>query len=164
MTILKKLIGNKSLNTKQCSAGSFPRIIPLNLYGNPKALRRIPANSQKFKNFPFHKNLLEKRTSSTSTAIFISSLYRSFICSCSHCCYIFFFFFKSRLYMNTHVMLILINQCLLNVIFSITKALTGQISPKYHFYYFHLLMLFRKLCFCLSLFSSFLNFLFYFKL
>ena len=73
---------------------------------------------------------------------------------------IFFFFFKSRLYMNTHVMLILINQCLLNVVFSITKALTGQISPKYHFYYFHPSILFRKLCFCLSLFSSFLKFLF----
>ena len=68
-----------------------------------------------------------------------------FICSCSHCCCIIFFNF--RLYMYTHVMLILINQCLLNVVFSITKALNGQISPKQHFYYPHLSMLFRKFCF-----------------
>ena len=32
--------------------------------------------------------------------------------------------------MYAHVMLILINRCLLNVVFSITKALNGQISPK----------------------------------
>ena len=64
-------------------------------------------------------------------AIFISSPYTSFICSCSHCC----------------CMLILINQCLLNVVFSITKTLNGQIYPKQHFYYPHLSMLFGKLRF-----------------
>ena len=78
-------------------------------------------------------------------AIYISSPYTSFICSCSHCCC--FTFFNLRLYMYAHVMLILINQCLLNVVFSITKALNGQISPKQHFYYPHLSMLFGKLCF-----------------
>ena len=35
-------------------------------------------------------------------------------------------------------MLVLINQCLLNVVFRITKALNGQISLKQHFYYPHL--------------------------
>ena len=47
-------------------------------------------------------------------------------------------FFEFRLYMYPHVMLILINQCLLNVIFRITKPLNCQISPKQHFYYPHL--------------------------
>ena len=39
------------------------------------------------------------------------------------------------------VTLILINWCLLNVVFSITKALIGQNSPKQNFYSSHLLML-----------------------
>ena len=136
MTNLKKLIVNKSLNTKQCPAGLSSRIIPLNLYGKPCGYRRISTNSQKFINFPHFSNLLillnnlHLPLSKVSfllhqIAIFISSPYTSFICSCSHCCCIIFFNF--RLYMYTHVMLILINQCLLNF-FSITKALNGQIS------------------------------------
>ena len=56
-------------------------------------------------------------------------------------------FFLTSGFMYTHVMLILINQCLLNVVFSMTKILNGQSSPKKHFYYPHLSMLFRKLCF-----------------
>ena len=72
--------------------------------------------------------------------LFSSSPYTCFICSCSHCCCI--IFFKFRLYMYAQTMLILINQCLLIVVFSITKALNGQISPKYHFYYPHLSVLF----------------------
>ena len=47
-----------------------------------------------------------------------------------HCCC--FIFLKSG-FMYTHVMLILINQCLLNVVFSMTKALNGQNSPKQNF-------------------------------
>ena len=47
-------------------------------------------------------------------------------------------FFEFRLYMYPHVMLILINQYLLNVVCRITKALNGQISSKQHFYYPHL--------------------------
>ena len=66
---LKKLIGNKSLNTKkQCPAGLSSRIIPLNLYGKPCGWGRISANSQKFINFPHFSNLiilLNKFTSST---------------------------------------------------------------------------------------------------
>ena len=43
--------------------------------------------------------------------------------------------------MYAQVMLILIDQCLLNVVVSIRKALIGQISLKYHFYYSYLSML-----------------------
>ena len=46
MTNLKKLIVNKSLNTKQCPAGLSSRIISLNLYGKPCEQGRISANSQ----------------------------------------------------------------------------------------------------------------------
>ena len=53
---LKKLIGKKFLNTKQCPAGLSPRIIPLNLYGKARGWGKIPANSQKFTNFPLQKN------------------------------------------------------------------------------------------------------------
>ena len=153
VTNLKYLIGNKSLNTKQCPAGLPLTIIPLNLYGKHWGLGRIPTNSQNLLVFPTSKILLNKFTSSIiksfapspSNSSLISSPYTSFICSCSHSCCITFFNF--RLYMYAHVMLILINQYLLNFVFSITKALSGQISPEKHFYYSHLLMLFGKLCF-----------------
>ena len=46
---------------------------------------------------------------------------------------------KFPLLLYAHVMLNLIYQYLLNAVFSITKALNGQISPKQHFYYPHLL-------------------------
>ena len=77
-------------------------------------------------------------------AIFISSLYKSFLCSCSYCCCI---IYLTSCLMYAHVMLMSINQCLLNVAFSSTKALYGQIFPKQHFYYPHLSMLFGKLYF-----------------
>ena len=57
----------------------------------------------------------------------------------------FFFLFTSDC-MYSHVMLILINQCLLNVLFSMTKALNSQSSPKQNLYSPHLLMLFGKPC------------------
>ena len=57
-----------------------------------------------------------------------------------------------------HLMLILINQCLLNVVFSIKKVLNGQISPKQHFYYPHLsicyLENYASLNACFSLFHT----------
>ena len=56
MANLKMLIWDKSLNKKQCLAGLSPRIIPLNRYGKPWEWWRIPANSQKFTNFPLQKN------------------------------------------------------------------------------------------------------------
>ena len=57
--------------------------------------------------------------------------------------------------MYTCVMLISINWCLLNVIFSMTKAVNDQSSPKQNFYFLHLSMLLEKLCFSLCLFSFF---------
>ena len=66
--------------------------------------------------------------------------------------------------MYTHVRLVLINQCLLKVAFSMTKALNGQSSPKQSFHSLHLSMLFGKPCFSSCLFSSFSHSLFYFKL
>ena len=56
MTNFKKVIGYKSLNPKQYPGGLSPRIIPLNLYGKSWGWGRIPANSQKFTNFPIRKN------------------------------------------------------------------------------------------------------------
>ena len=60
MPYLKKLIGTKSLNTKQCPAGLSPGIIPhyspRTLMGNPRGWGRIPPNSQKFTHFPHQKN------------------------------------------------------------------------------------------------------------
>ena len=47
-------------------------------------------------------------------------------------------------FMYTNDILILINQCLLNVFFSMRKALNGQSSPKQNFYSALLTMLFRK--------------------
>ena len=63
-------------------------------------------------------------------------------------------FFVIASLMYTHVMLILINQCLLNAVFSTTIALNDQSSPKQHFYYPHLSLL-------LLLFSSFSHSLFF---
>ena len=39
-------------------------------------------------------------------------------------------FFLTSVFIYTYVMLVLINGCLLNVIFSMTKALNGRNSPK----------------------------------
>ena len=64
----------------------------------------------------------------------------------------------------------LTNQCLLNVAFSMTKALNNWSSPKQNFHSLHLCipilppMLFRKPCFYYRLFSTFSHSLFYFKL
>ena len=65
-------------------------------------------------------------------------------------------------FMCTYVMLILINRCFLNAVFSMTKALNGPNYPKKHFASPDLSMLFEKLC--LILFSSFSHSLFYFRL
>ena len=46
--------------------------------------------------------------------------------------------------MYAQVLLVLIYQCLLNIVFSINKALNGQISSKCHLYYPHLSMLFEN--------------------
>ena len=56
-------------------------------------------------------------------------------------------FFLTTGFIYTHVMLISINQCLLNLVFSMTKALSGQSYPKQSFYYPPLSMQFGKFCF-----------------
>ena len=56
MTNLKNLIGNKSLNTKQCPAGLSLRVIPLNLHGKHWGCGRIPTNNQKFTYFLHQKS------------------------------------------------------------------------------------------------------------
>ena len=98
MTNLKNLIGNKSLNTKQCPAGLCPRIIPLNLYWKPLRSGRIPANSQKFIHFLHKKNppywiyifFYQKWHSSPLKYQFSSSHSISFICRYSNwCCFTF---------------------------------------------------------------------------
>ena len=55
-TDLIKLIGNKSLNTKQCPAVLCTRIISLNLYGKPWEWGRIPAKCQELNHFLHQKN------------------------------------------------------------------------------------------------------------
>ena len=56
-------------------------------------------------------------------------------------------------FVYTCVMLTLINWCLSNVVFTMTKALNGQSSPEQNFYSSHLSMLIEKPCFSLGLFS-----------
>ena len=53
-------------------------------------------------------------------------------------------FFLTSDFICTHVMLIFINRCLLNVVFSMTKALNGQTSPKQNFPSIHLSVFFGK--------------------
>ena len=60
-------------------------------------------------------------------------------------------------------MLILINLRLLNVAFSMTKAIIGQSSPKQNLNSSYLSELLEKLSFCLYLFSSNFFFLFLFS-
>ena len=61
LTYLKKLVGTKSVNSKQCPAGLSRRIIP---HYPPKHLwktlgmKKNPTNSPKFTYFPHQKNPL----------------------------------------------------------------------------------------------------------
>ena len=59
MTYLEKLVGTKSLNTKQCPAVLSPRIIPNYLHRNlweTLAMGKNPPNSQIFTHIPHQKN------------------------------------------------------------------------------------------------------------
>ena len=55
-------------------------------------------------------------------------------------------FFLTSWFIYTYVLLILINQCSLNVVFSIMKELNGQSSSKQNLHSPHLSMLFGKAC------------------
>ena len=106
MTFLKNLIGTKSFIRKQCPAGLSPTIIP---HYAPKHL---------WKTLGMGKNSTQKLT--------------SFFCGCSHsCCMI---FVSTLGFMYTYVMLVLINWCLLSVVFSMTKALNHQSFLMHNFY------------------------------
>ena len=72
MTNLKKLIGNKSLNTKQCPAGLSPRIIPLHLLGNPGGLGEYQPTGKNLLTFPTRKILLDEFTSSAIKSVILS--------------------------------------------------------------------------------------------
>ena len=75
------------------------------------------------------------------------------ICSCSHGYCIIFSFQASC------VVLILINRCLLNVVFSMTNALNDQSSSKQNFCPLHLSILMRVfLFFSTTFFSHFMKF------
>ena len=139
MTYFKKFAGTKSLNTKHCLAGLSLRIIShyppkhlretLGIWENLTQQAKIYSSPPPEKSPLINLHLLVSKVSflSHQIAIFIQLLYISFICSCSHCCCIIFFLTSGFMY--TYVMPILINQCLLNVVFSMAKALNGQSSP-----------------------------------
>ena len=66
-------------------------------------------------------------------------------------------FFSASGFMYRYIMLILINGCLLNLIFCMIKALNYRSSSKYSFkHLFHLSVLYGKPCFNYCLFSPFL--------
>ena len=174
MTCLITFVGTKSLNTKQCPEGLSLKIIPHYLRKHLWETLGMGKNpTQQPKNLlisPTRKthliNLLLPLSKMSflphQIVIFILLPYRSFICDCSHCYYI--TFISNSGFMYICVMLILINWCLLNVDFSMKKALNGQSSLKQNFYSPHLSMLLEKPCFSLCLFSFYSHSLFYFKL
>ena len=131
------------------------------------------------KSYPTAKNLLIRKISLNrfksfnakvsflphQTAIFKLSSYAIFICICSpFCCILNFSLYVHICQAN------LTNQCLLNVVFSMTKVLNDWSSPKQNFHSVHLSilslpqMIFRKPCFYYCVFSSFSHSFFYFKL
>ena len=62
MNYLKKLVGTKSINAKQCVARLSPRIISivtLKFYRKPWGWVRIPVNRKKFTHFLRYKNSLK---------------------------------------------------------------------------------------------------------
>ena len=84
MTNWRNLVGNKSLNIKQCPARLPLRILPLNHYGKHWGWGRIPANSQNLLISPTRKILLNKFTSSTIKS-FVPSPSNSNLCLITLC-------------------------------------------------------------------------------
>ena len=133
MAYLKKLIGIKSLNTKQFLVGLSPRCC--------------------FESYQTVKNLLifwNRFTSSTIKSVIPSPSNSNFhvitLCKLQFVAVVIpaVSFFLTSGFMYTHFMLILINRCLLNVVFSMSKVLNGQSSPKENINSLHLSMLFGK--------------------
>ena len=117
-------------------------IIPLNIYGKPLGWGRIPPNSQNFTYFPHQKNALNKFTLSTTKVSFVAVAI-----------VVVSFFFNFRLYVHM-CYASFIDRCLLNVVFSMTKALNGQSSPEKKLYSPHLsVLLFRAPFFYFELYK-----------
>ena len=160
---MKKLVGTKYLNTKQYSAGLSSRIrphhLPKHLWEDlePRIYSFPSSENPSLLNFFLPLPKVSFLLPSNSNFHLIT-IYKLYIWLQSLLLYHFFSF------MYTWIMLILINQCLLDVVFSMIKALNGQSSPKQNLYSPHLSMLLGKPCFSLWFFSSFSHFLFYFKL
>ena len=171
MTYLKKLIGTESLNIKQCPAKLSPRIYPIitpkHLWGTLR-MRKNPTQQPKIysflppEKFPLINLLLNLSVviSFLSNSNFHQLPYIIFIC-CLDVVVVSLFII---LLYHFCVMLILINRCLLNGVFSKTKISNGQSSLKQNFYSPHRSMLLKKLCLSLCLFLSFSYRFFYFKL
>ena len=139
MAYLKKLIGIKSLNTKQCLAGLSPRCC-FESYQTAKTLlifwtRQVPFN--RFTSSSI-KSVIPSPSNSNFHVITLCKL--QFVAAVIPAVS----FFLTSGFMYTHFMLILINRCLLNVVFSMSKVLNGQSSPKENFNSLHLSMLFGK--------------------
>ena len=130
-------------------------IVPLNIYGKPWEWGRISPKSKNLLICLTRAIALNKFASLEILVILIQLPYTSFICGCSHCCWI--IFVSTSSFMYTCVMLILINWCVMKVAFSMTKASKGQSSPEQTFYSLHLSVLPEKPCFSLCLFISFLH-------
>ena len=130
-------------------------IVPLNIYGKPWEWGRTSPNSKNLLICLTRAIALNKFASLEILIILIQLPYTSFICGCSHCCWI--IFVSTSSFMYTCVMLILINWCVMKVAFSMTKASKGQSSPEQTFYSLHLSVLSEKpvsLYACLSLFCT----------
>ena len=123
-------------------------------------IRKIPLN--RFKSFAV-KSFISSPSNSNFQVIILCNLHLQLQP------FLLYHILNFRLYVHTYHAN-LTNQCLLNVVFSMTKAFNDWSCPKKNLYSFHLSipslppMLFRKPCFCYCLFSSFTEFLFYFKL
>ena len=147
-----KFIGIKSLSTKQCSAELSPWIVPPifailpkiflsfnlaccphhvwisltltpNLCGKPFKWGQNPAQQQKLAYFPHQKSPPQQ----IATFMYLpnTSFIYSFIAVVI--AIVSFFFFLASDFRHSYITLILINPWLLNLIFSLRKALNGKI-------------------------------------
>ena len=156
MSHLKKLIRTVSLNTKQCLVGLPPQlyhITPKTFMGNLGDVEESHPKAKCLLIYSTRKIPFNKFTSSAIKSVIPSSIKWQFLsnypiqASFSTVVIAVVSFFLTSDFMYRHIMLVLINRCLLNVVFSLTKALNGQSSPKENFYSPHLSVLFGKPCF-----------------
>ena len=160
MTYLKKRIGTKFVNTKQCPAGLSPRIIPncppKTFMGNVLI-------------YPTRKFPIMKFTSSAIKSVIPSPWNSNFHLVTLYKLHLWLYpwllsHFLTSIFMYTCVVLILINRCLLNVIFSMTKALDDQSSFKQNLFSVPFNSTRKTLPLHVLVFFFFFHSLFYFKL